>query len=175
MVIDRKIVARVKGGDEKTIEKVYNAYYKPVKFVAYGILHSNEDAEEVTQDTFIKAFKKIDSFDTQCKFYNWITAIAKNTAIDRLRRKMNNEIEYLDNIEQVANDDDKSVFGELDAQMQQILTDEEYKIVTCKVYFEFKLKDIAKILDMTLGTVSTKYYRALGKLKKNLKAEDFYD
>ena len=114
MVIDRKIVARVKGGDEKTIEKVYNAYYKPVKFVAYGILHSNEDAEEVTQDTFIKAFKKIDSFDTQCKFYNWITAIAKNTAIDRLRRKMNNEIKYLDNIEQVANDEDKSVFGELD-------------------------------------------------------------
>lgn len=174
MKIDKKTVELIRMGDTKTIEAVYLSYYKLVKYRVLEMVHNNEDADEITQNVFVKVFSRIDQFNTEMKFSTWILNVAKNAAIDFLRTKRF-DIEYCDDIPYSSESEEDCVSGELDAVIKRLLTDEEYTIVTYKIYFDFKFSDIAYMLDSNLPIVTGKYYRAIRKLKKNLKEEDFYD
>lgn len=174
MKIGKKIIELIRQGDPRTIEEVYTSYYKLVKFKVFEIVHNNEDADEVTQNVFVKVFGRIDQYDPDMNFGTWIIRVAQTTAIDYLRPKQA-QIEYRSDISEWAGSEDKSAGGELDVKIKELLTEEEYNIVTYKIYFDLKFTDIAQMLDLNLPIVTGKYYRAIRKLKKSLKEEDFYD
>lgn len=174
MKIDKKSIKLVKQSDPDTIEYIYSSYYKLVKYHVYEIVRNNEDAEELTQDVFVKAFEKIEQYDEKHSFATWLINIAKHTAIDHLRKKRP-DIEYVDDISLINSDDENSLCGELDAKIRYLLSEEEYTIVTYRIYFDLKFADVGKMLGKSTATVTGKYYRAILKLKKELKEEDFYD
>ena len=103
MKIDKKCIRLIIERDQKTIEYVYSSYYKLVKYHVYEIVRNNEDAEELTQDVFIKVFDKIEQYNEKNSFATWIINIAKHTAIDHLRKKRP-DIEYVDDISLFIND-----------------------------------------------------------------------
>ena len=174
MRIDKKCIKLIKQSDPETIEYIYSSYYKLVKYHVYEIVRSNEDAEELTQDVFVKVFDRIEQYDERHSFATWLINIAKHTAIDHLRKKRP-DIEYVDDISLFINDNECFLCGELDAKIKNLLSQEEYTMVTYRVYFDLKFADISKMLGISLATVTGKYYRAILKLKKELKEEDFYD
>jgi len=84
---DRNLIEKAKTGDEGAFRQLFEIHSRRVLSVAYGVLRNIEQAQEVTQETFIKAFKNLHLFDYRSSFYTWLYRIAVNSAIDARRKK----------------------------------------------------------------------------------------
>lgn len=102
--VTKKAFARltVRGGENVTdfdIEQIYNKYFKNVRAYAYSLCLDSALADDITQETFFKAFKNIDKFRGECKIDVWLCQIAKNTYLSLLRKKKTVPLEdYKDHI-----------------------------------------------------------------------------
>lgn len=178
MKIDNKIIKKVQNNDYDTIEKIYDKYFKLVKYVVFQVTKSYDDIEDLVQEVFMKVFKKLDTYDVNQPFNNWITVVAKNTALDYLKfnkNRINGVKKEANNKVYKSDDGDNKVLDNLDWKLKKYLTDEEYFIVTYRLYFDFKFIDIAHLLDLSVSKVYNGYSKAIKKLKKVIKKEDFYD
>lgn len=128
MKIDKRTVEQIRYGDRKTIEYVYSSYYKLVKYKVYEMLNNNEDADDITQEVFVKVFKNIEKYDTKQNFNSWILAITKNTCLDYLKIKRVN-IEYGDNFSDISDAEEATHGDDLDDKIKRLLSEEEYTIV----------------------------------------------
>ena len=171
MKIDKKSIMLIKQGDRKTIEYIYSSYYKLVKYKIYEIVRNNEDAEELTQDVFVKVFDRIEQYDVKNSFATWLINIAKNAGIDHLRKRRV-DIEYTDDVSSFNDGEENPFSDDLDKKIKELLTEEEYIIVTGRIYFELKFIDIAGMLNANVPSVTSRYYKVISKLKKGLKKED---
>ncbi len=175
MKIDKKAIKLIKNGDIKTVEAVYSHYYKLVKYTVLKVVSNNEDADEITQDVFVKVFRDIEKFDTKYSFVTWVVTIAKNTAIDHTRRKQNVKAELCDDLSSFEGAYEEDFRDDLDAKIQNLLTDEEYAVFSYRIYFDFKYIEISRALNISIPAASRRYKSAIFKLKKGLDKEDFYD
>src|SRR3989344_5103566 len=86
---DKQLVYNYINGDGKVLEKLISRYLKPVYNFVYRISNSQQDAEDITQETFIKVWQKIKKYNPDKNFKTWLFTIARNTAVDWLRKKRN--------------------------------------------------------------------------------------
>jgi RNA polymerase sigma-70 factor (ECF subfamily) len=84
---DTELVKRVLGGSEPAFEELVRRHERPVFAVLVRIVRDPSRAEELAQDTFVKAFRRLETYDGSRRFSAWVLAIAHNTAIDEIRRK----------------------------------------------------------------------------------------
>ena len=177
MKLDRKKMELIKLGDKKTFDEVYLTYYKLVKYIIFDIVKNHDDAEDLSQEVFVKVFQKIDTFIPNTEMTPWISSIAKNTAIDFLKNKNSRvSIILLDTPDAgITVEDADCISDAIDEKMKNILDEHEYFILVHKLYLELKFVEIADMLGTNVAKVAGKYYRAINKLKKELKREDFYD
>src|ERR1700761_6887409 len=84
---DVALVARAKEGDDAAFEQLVRQYERQIFRVAQHITQSREDAEDITQDAFLKAYQKLDQFQGNSKFSTWLTRIAVNESLMRLRKR----------------------------------------------------------------------------------------
>jgi RNA polymerase sigma-70 factor, ECF subfamily len=87
---DRELVQRTQDGDQDAYRVLVERYQGRIFAVAYGILHNREDAREVTQEAFIKAFRNLSGFRRDASFYTWLYRIAINLGIDFRRKAYRN-------------------------------------------------------------------------------------
>ncbi|MGA3244717.1 MAG: sigma factor, partial [Bacteroidota bacterium] len=76
---DKDLVKRCLSGDQKAFEILLERYQKPVFNIALRVLSNTDDAADVTQATFVKAYEKLNSYDNRYKFFSWLYRIAVNT------------------------------------------------------------------------------------------------
>ena len=86
-IAERTMVMAALAGDEEAFEKVIRTYSRKVYIVAYGILQDQSEAEEIVQDSFLKAHQQRDKLREADKFPAWLMTVARNGARDRLRRR----------------------------------------------------------------------------------------
>src|SRR3989344_4758938 len=84
---DAKLILGYFSGDEKALEILFGRYFKQVYRFAHSYSKNSEDAEDITQKTFLKAWRNLKKFDQSKNFKTWIFSIAKNSAIDFLKKK----------------------------------------------------------------------------------------
>jgi RNA polymerase sigma-70 factor (ECF subfamily) len=84
--LNRELVRRVKQGDEEAFTKLVNLYSDRIYNLALRILRRTDDAADVLQETFIKVFEKIDTFDGRADFFTWVYRIATNLSLMKLRK-----------------------------------------------------------------------------------------
>ena len=84
---DVALVERVRGGDISAYDTLVRKYERQVFRIAQHITQNREDAEDVTQDAFLKAYEKLDQFQGNSKFYTWLVRIAVNESLMRLRKR----------------------------------------------------------------------------------------
>ena len=82
-----KLVRAAKGGDDSAFEELVRRYDRNVFRIAQHITQNREDAEDVVQEAFLKAYSNLEKFQEQSKFYTWLVRIAVNEALMKLRRK----------------------------------------------------------------------------------------
>ena len=93
---DVALVERVRGGDVSAFDTLVRKYERQVFRIAQHITQNREDAEDVMQDAFLKAYEKLDQFQGNSKFYTWLVRIAVNESLMRLRRRRTGKMVSID-------------------------------------------------------------------------------
>jgi RNA polymerase sigma-70 factor (ECF subfamily) len=89
---DKDLVTRCLAGDLKAFEILLERYQKPVFNIALRVLSNTDDAADVTQTTFVKAYEKLYSYDNRYKFFSWLYKIAVNTSFNLLEQKKRSDL-----------------------------------------------------------------------------------
>src|SRR3974390_3793742 len=93
---DVALVERVRAGDVSAYDELVRKYERQIFRIAQRITQNREDAEDVTQDTFVKGFEKLDQFQGNSKFYTWLVRIAVNESLMRLRKRRTGKMVSID-------------------------------------------------------------------------------
>jgi RNA polymerase sigma-70 factor, ECF subfamily len=93
---DVGLVARVRAGDVAAYDELVRKYERQIFRIAQHITQNREDAEDVMQDAFVKAFEKLDQFQGNSKFYTWLVRIAVNESLMRLRKRRTGKMVSMD-------------------------------------------------------------------------------
>jgi len=168
-----QIIQRILEGDTNRFSFLLNRYSGTIYSLIARIIPSKEDAEELTQDTFLKAFKKLDTFKGDCSFSTWLFRIAYNTAISATRKA---RVEFptidetmLDRVSDNAaetmfdEDENEELLQKLEAALAQ-LNVEEKTLITLYYTEDRSVAEIASIIDLSVDNVKIKLYRIRKKL-----------
>lgn len=154
------------------IEQIYKEYFETVNKYLFCLTHSNDIAEELTQETFCKVVQKIDTYKGDCKMSVWLCQIAKNLWYDRCRKnkKMVNVDENdLLNLQSLEITEDMVILNEekitLYKKMQN-LDEKTREVIYLRITGELSFKEIGIILDKTENWARVTFYRGKQKLKE---------
>src|ERR1041384_636312 len=93
--VDRKLVAAVRRGDDRAFEQLYERYHRRIHAYVFGMVKDHQRAEDVTQEVFVSALRRMRATDRPIAFKPWVYEIAKNACIDAFRRsKRAEEVSY---------------------------------------------------------------------------------
>lgn len=99
---DQRWAAQAASGDENAFRELYRAYVRPVYWIAHGILGSAADAEDVTQETFVAAWRKLPGFELQGEsILPWLATICRFQAANRLRRRLRDQAHTADAVDEM--------------------------------------------------------------------------
>ena len=182
---DRQLVAAAKTGDNKAFEKLLSKYRKSVYYMLLKMVKNADDAEDLTQEAFAKAFNSIEKFDSTFAFSTWLFRIATNNCIDFIRKKRVSTV----SIDQPLEGDDGSRMrfdvkdDNLDPNQEMLKKQrkhylnmaidrlpEKYRtLVELRYFRELSYEEVAQELQIPLGTVKAQLFRARELLSQELK------
>lgn len=162
------LLLRIASGDNAAFEELYARTKRGVYAFLRTYLHNAEDTEDAMQTVYLKVKRGIGGYRAGTNARAWLLQIAKNHALNEIKRNRREIPTETVEIVTVVEPSDGTVMQ----AMQTVLNEEEQRIVTLYVLWGYKHKEIAKILDCTTGTITSKYKRALEKLKRELKEEE---
>lgn len=175
---DNELISRVLSGDQQAYAGLVSRYQSYVFTLALRIVKSREDAEEVAQDSFIKAYKYLADFKGASKFSTWLYTIVNNTAISFLRKKKV-EIHSLDNekVFEVADSKESGMGANMIEQKSKMLmvneaiamlNPDDAQIITLFYKAEQSLEETAQILGIEINAAKVRLYRARTRLKEKM-------
>lgn len=190
---DQDLVRRALGGEEAAYARLRNKYWRQLQAMLARMIHNKHDAEDLTQEAFIKAFVALQSYNPEYAFSTWLYKIASNNCIDYLRKRrlqtvsIDSPVKVKDGEMQMEVPDrggplpDTPITsGERTAILQEAvrnLPDKYRKVIELRHHDELEYNDIARLLNLPLGTVKAHLFRARALLLKRLqgKLEHFQD
>ena len=173
------LVQKCQNGDLGAFEELAAKYYHRVFMAALGVLNHRDDAMEVAQEAFYRAFKSIKRFEGGSSFYTWLYRIAMNLAIDFQRRRKRNATELTENIDdamfaqgEIGSDPyrevrDRELGGRLRAAIDG-LTPDHKAVIVLRAIEGLSYKDIGRIVGCSEGTVMSRLHYARKKLQEKL-------
>ncbi len=164
--IDKLLVLTSKG-DNTAFESLYLRTKRGVFAFVYTYLRNTADTEDAMQTVYLKIKQNVGAYRHGSNGRAWILQIAKNHALNELRKRKQSV--SLEEIAEIAAP--HAEIGGVTEVMRKVLTEEEQRIVTLHVLWEYKHREIGEMLELPTGTVTSKYKRAIEKLQKALKEE----
>jgi RNA polymerase sigma-70 factor (ECF subfamily) len=178
---DAEIRSRCLAGDEKAYRELVQRYERQVFTLARRMVGSAEDAEDLTQETFVRMFKALDRYDPSRPFAAWLYTIASRLAIDHLRRRRVRPMAALPRdeeddrpieVEDTALRPDEVVAHAEEEDRVRLLIDSlppHYRLVVLlRHQQDLSYEEIAAALHLPLGTVKARIHRARALLKERL-------
>lgn len=178
---DNRLVEDFLNGDEAVFSQLVKKYLKAVYNFLYYFTRNQTELDDLTQITFIKAWKNLRKFDQTKSFKTWLFTIAKNTAYDFFHKKKTIPFANFtdeDGKNKLENISDESILpdeilarNDIAKELEKKLAEipEDYRIILTLHYKEdFSLSEIAEILDKPYNTIKSSHQRGLEKLKKLL-------
>lgn len=175
---DNELISRVLNGDQQAYAGLVSRYQSYVFTLALRMVKTREDAEEVAQDAFFKAYKYLADFKGASKFSTWLYTIVNNTAISFLRKKKV-EIHSLDNekVFEVADSKESGMGANMVEQKSKLamvheaiamLNPDDAQIITLFYKAEQSLEETAQILGIEINAAKVRLYRARTRLKEKM-------
>jgi RNA polymerase sigma-70 factor (ECF subfamily) len=178
---DEELVARSIGGDSESFNELVLRWERPIYALAYRTIGREEDARDVCQETFLRAFRALPGFRGQAKFSSWLYRIALNLCRDWIRRERRAPIvqppEDVDVMELAAASEPSESIEDLVARKDlsraveramALLPDEQRTAIVLKEYHGLTFQEIAELLGCPLSTVKTRLYQGLTDLRREL-------
>lgn len=172
---DQNLVWQCRRGDQTAFADLVNIYKKPVYNLAYRMVQDLTEAEDLSQETFLRVYRHLERYDTRQKFSTWIFTIATRLCLDHLRKNKKE-------LDQLSYDlSDQSPLPEeqvIRKQSRQEVDDavsclpEKYRMVIILKHFnELSYEEVASVLEIPVNTVKTHLFRAREMLRKLLTTE----
>ena len=168
--INQALIDRCRAGERKAQFELYKMYYKSMYSVSVRIIGNAADAEDAMQESFLNAFRNIDTYQGKVSFGAWLRKIVINRSLDYIKKR---RIKFEEVTEKNAGQDEENPYlGEVDVRRIhkaiQSLPD-GYRIVLSLHLIEgYDHKEISKILHISNSASRTQYLRAKNKLKKKI-------
>lgn len=175
---DIELIQQIINGNQQAYAEIVKRYQDYVFTLTLRFIKNREDAEEVAQDVFVKAYRSLSDFRGASKFSTWLYTIVYTTSITFLRKKKM-EVNSLDDEKtfELADSQDSGFRANQVEQKSKIkmvteaiklLSADDVRIITLFYKAEQSLEEIAKILGMETNTVKVKLHRARGRLKEKM-------
>jgi len=179
---DEELVEACLAGEESAFDVLLGRWEKRIRGAIYRLVGSDEEARDLCQEAFLKAYKSLRSFKQEARFSSWLYQIALNLCRDRIRRRRGKTMVSLDELEEggaampVAGPTALDLLQERDtsrlvAQAVEALPGEQREVIILKEYQGLTFLEIAQALDVPISTVKTRLYRGLDQLRSRLERE----
>ena len=181
---DEELVEAFRGGDLAAFDVLVGRWDRKVRGAIHRILGSEDDARDLCQETFLKAYRALGTFKGEARFSSWLYQIAVNLCRDRMRRRKGKTMVSIGDLEEEgmglvgapgrpsaldlveASDLKRAVAAAVAA-----LPEAQREIIVLKEYQELTFVEIAEVLGVPLSTVKTRLYRGLGQLRVDLERQ----
>ena len=184
---DAALLEAVLAGDGTAYRGLVEKYQNRVYGMVYGMLRNREDARDITQEAFVKAFRNLEGFRLEASFYTWLYRIAMNLAIDFTRKRKRRESAGFD--ESIASRDEdggisevhhgdsprkalerKQLFSQIMTAMDKLPEDQK-QVILLRELEGLSYKEISEVMEIPEGTVMSRLFYARKKLQKLLSDE----
>ena len=178
---DEELVTLSQGGDLDSFNQLVLRWERPIYALAYRVIGREEDARDVAQETFLRAFRALKGFKGQAKFSSWLYRITLNLCRDWIRRERRAPVaqapEGIDIIELAGEATPTESIEELVGRRQlgravskamALLPEDQRTAIILKEYHGLTFQEIADLLDCPLSTVKTRLYQGLSVVRKQL-------
>src|SRR5712691_745880 len=185
---DEELVARSIGGDSDSFNELVLRWERPIYALAYRTIGREEDARDVCQETFLRAFRALPGFRGQAKFSSWLYRIALNLCRDWMRRNRRAPMvdvpdgveihELAANKQEVETVEDLAARAELSgavAEAMERLPAEQRTAIILKEYHGLTFQEIADLMSCPLSTAKTRLYQGLTLLRRYLAEQGKFD
>ena len=174
---DVELIHRVQSGDNDAFDELMKRYAASVYKVTYALTRNHADADDLSQETFIRAFRAIARFDEHYQFYTWVRRIAVNLCFNHLKRGQkfrfvplpgsDGDAESVDIADPNPLPADSGLRRDLDAALVRLPPDQR-AVFVLRVDEEMSYDEISKTLRIPVGTVMSRLNRAREKLRELL-------
>ena len=174
----RDLVIRVCQGDHEAFRLIFDRYSRPVIGFIYDMVNDRELAEELTQETFVRAFRAIHRMKPETKLSTWLFGIARNVARESLRARTRANMQVALEHESVIDvSDQKAVpvdrllskeLNELIHRALEALDDDKRLVFTLKVFHQCSYEEIAEITGFSLAKLKTDLHRARAEMRRRI-------
>jgi RNA polymerase sigma-70 factor (ECF subfamily) len=172
---DDELILRTQGGDRHSYDLLVKRYQKRVYFLALRMARDHDAADDIAQETFVRAYFAIGSFTIGRNFYTWLYKICMNLSINHLKSRkflisesrMSDETDPLEREARGRDPSDALVSRETTTKIESAIDSlsPKYKaVLVLRVYEDMSYEDIARTLDITVGTVMSRLFRARKKM-----------
>lgn len=178
---DEELVTRSMGGDPESFNQLIKRWERPIYALAYRTIGREDDARDVVQETFLRAFRGLSGFKGQAKFSSWLYRITLNLCRDWMRRQRRAPVmatpDGVDLVELAGESEDvesaeaavaRKDLGRAVARAMTALPEEQRSAIVLKEYHGLTFQEIADLLGCPLSTVKTRLYQGLTILRKEL-------
>ena len=178
---DEELVDRSMGGDLDSFNQLVLRWERPIYALAYRVIGREEDARDVAQETFLRAFRALSGFKGQAKFSSWLYRITLNLCRDWIRKERRTPVSQApegidiielagegtpaESIEQLVG---RKQLGRAVSKAMAMLPEEQRTAIILKEYHGLTFQEIADMLDCPLSTVKTRLYQGLSVVRKQL-------
>ncbi|MDP1676931.1 MAG: sigma-70 family RNA polymerase sigma factor [Bacteroidota bacterium] len=174
-----KLIQDFNNGNEQAYNQLVLRYKEKVYWIVRRMIPDHDDADDITQNVFIKAYQSLRSFKGDSSFYTWIYRIAINLSLNEIRRKKFRKTFSIDEeIHQISTQDDQPIEVMLKEERTRLiksaieqLPEKQKKVFLLRYYEELPYEEIAKILHTSVGGLKANYFHAVKKIGVYLKNE----
>jgi len=180
-VTDEELVARCQAGDTESFNDLIRRWERPIYALAYRTIGREDDARDVVQEAFLRAFRGIRAFKGEARFSSWLYRITLNLCRDWIRRQRRTPVVQAPEGQDVADVADRleapdsledqlarKDLGRAVARAMGILSDEQRSAIVLKEYHGLTFQEIADLQGVPLSTVKTRLYQGLSMLRREL-------
>jgi len=162
---EREILEVVQRGNREAYQEIVVRYMQSAYYVALAFVHNQQDALDISQDAFIRAFRRIKKFDTEKPFFPWFYKILKNLCMDYFKRRQRRNEVPLENVpvlktEQEDREMKKALWKGIDE-----LPPEQKEIIILRYFRQLSYQEMAEISGKPIGTIMSSLYYAKKRLK----------
>jgi len=172
---DKELIVAFRNQPEVAFSAILKKYKEPVYFQCRRILVLHEDADDATQNTFVKVWRNLENFKGDSKFTTWLYRIAYNESLTQLKKQKKTQLESDDFDKSKMHNDSSNLDAEtinaLLAEALESLPEKQRMVFHYRYFEDLAFKQIAEIMETSEGGLKANYHHAVKKIKEKLQID----
>jgi RNA polymerase sigma-70 factor (ECF subfamily) len=174
---DHQLIEQFLRGDERSFNLLVERHRERIYLLIWRMVRNREDALDLSQEVFVKAYRKLKSFRHESNFYTWLYRIAVNLALNFAKREKFRSFLSLSDLSRElvsgSSPSEEIERNELSSRIDQAvmaLPEKQRMVFILRHYEEMSVKEVADLLGKSEGTIKANYFQAVRKLRRSLKS-----